>query len=69
MTKQNKARGKRLDVSRYRGEWLALHPDTHRIIAHDVSLNRAKAAAVRQGIRSPLLYAVPKSDAYFVGGC
>ena len=57
----------RLDVSRYRGEWVALHPKTNRVISHHSSFKTAKQAAHKRGVDRPVLYAVPKSDAYFVG--
>jgi len=57
----------RLDVSRYRGQWVALHPKTNQVVSHHVSFKAAKQAAIKRGISHPLLYAVPKSDAYFVG--
>ena len=57
----------RINVTRYRGQWLALHPATHKIIAHHQSLQAAKKAAVKRGIKQPIMYAVRKSDAYFVG--
>lgn len=57
----------RLDVSRYRGEWVALHPKTNQVVGHAPSFKAAKQAAVKRGVAQPVLYAVPKSDAYFVG--
>ena len=61
------AKSPRLDATRYRGQWVALHPDTRRVIAHSASLKAARRAAAKLGEPEAILYAVPKSDAYFVG--
>lgn len=60
-------RSPRLDVSRYRGQWLALHPETHEVVGHGPTLKDAQKRAAKKGILHPALYPVPKSDAYFVG--
>ena len=57
----------RLDVTQYRGQWVALHPETKQVVSHDPSLKAAKQKAVKRGVPRPVLYAVPQSDAYFVG--
>lgn len=56
-----------VDAAIYGGEWVALHPETYEIVAHDESQQRAKDTARRQGIERPLLHHVRQSDAYFVG--
>ena len=56
-----------IDESRYRGEWLALDPETYEVISHNSSFNAALAAARRKGFPKPLMHSVPQSDAYFVG--
>jgi hypothetical protein len=56
-----------IDVNRYRGQWLALHPATNRVVAHDRSLRQVKRAAAARGVSRPVLYCVPRSDGFFVG--
>lgn len=57
----------RLNLHRYRGQWVALDPRTHRVIAHDITLQVAERDAVMRGTQKPLLLSVPKSDTFFVG--
>jgi hypothetical protein len=68
-TNRNKLRMKpiRLNLDPYRGEWVALDPKTNRVVSHNTSLKAAEEAAVRRGVRRPLMMPVPESDAYFVG--
>ena len=56
-----------LDLQKHRGRWVAIDPTTHRIVADGESLVAAEQAAHDQGIDRPLLLAVPRSDAFFVG--
>lgn len=56
-----------LDVSNYRGEWIAIHPTTYKIIGHGASLEAARQSTPDLARIEPVLYFVPKSDAYFVG--
>ena len=57
-----------IDESQYRGEWIALDPDSYEVVSHHETLKQAIAQAKRKGIERPLMYSVPKSDGYFVGG-
>ena len=57
----------RLDVTRYRGQWVALHPETKQVVSHRPSFKAAKREAMKRGVSRPVLYAVPQSDAYFLG--
>ncbi|HEV7224230.1 MAG TPA: DUF5678 domain-containing protein [Pirellulales bacterium] len=57
----------RLDLTAYRGQWVALDPKTNRVVGHAVSLEDAERAGVQKGIAKPLLFFVPISDGYFVG--
>jgi len=58
---------RRINASKYRGQWLALDPLTHEVVGHDKDLAAAKETAMLRGIRRPLFYFVRESDAYFVG--
>jgi hypothetical protein len=55
-----------LDVANYRGQWLALHPTTHKIVAAGRTLKAAAKAARAKGVADPIFHGVPKSDAFFV---
>lgn len=57
-----------IDEDRYRGEWVALNPKTYEVLGHSLSFKDARVAARRRGIDRPLMYGVPESDGYFVGG-
>jgi hypothetical protein len=56
-----------IDESKYAGEWLALHPKSHDILAHGKSLKTVRDAAAKRGVRDPLMHSVPDSNGYFVG--
>lgn len=57
----------KIDEREYAGQWLALDPKTYEVLAHDRSLQKARAAARRRGVAWPLMHGVPASDGYFVG--
>jgi len=57
----------RVDVGSYRGQWIALNRRTYKIVGHGATLQEAERGAQRAGVAKPLLFPVPKSDAYFVG--
>lgn len=57
----------RLDVSAYRGQWIAVDPKTYKVLGHGSSPEDATRAAAAGKATCPLLYFVPESDAYFVG--
>ncbi len=57
----------RIDEGAYRGQWLALDPETFAVIANADSLREAKQQAQEKGVRHPLMHSVPESDGYFIG--
>lgn len=63
----DRMKASRLNLRRYRGQWVALDPRTHRVLAHHAALQIAEREAVKRGTKKPLLLPVPKSDAFFVG--
>lgn len=68
MAKSNIKRPPVFNSNKYRGQWVALHPSTERVVGSGPTLAAAKREAVKHGVRNPTLYPVPKSDAYFIGG-
>jgi hypothetical protein len=58
---------KRLDVRKYRGQWVALDPRTFQVVGHGHSLIAAERQATAKGVMRPVMYGVPKSDGFFVG--
>lgn len=56
-----------LDVAAYRGRWVAIHPTTYTVLGQGNSLEEARQTAIGAGKLEPVLYFVPKSEAYFVG--
>jgi len=61
------ARRPRLNVSAFRGEWVAVHPKTYKVIGHGASLEEARRNTPNLTRLEPLLYFVPRSDAFFIG--
>jgi hypothetical protein len=57
----------RLGVSAFRGESVAVHPRTYKVIGHGASLEEARQSTPNVAQLEPVLYFVPKSDAFFVG--
>jgi len=57
----------RLDLGKYRGQWVAIHPRTQAVVSHHRSCQEAERAAIAAGVQRPLLVPVPKSSAFFVG--
>jgi len=57
----------RLDLTPYRGEWIALNPKTQQVVSHATSIRDAEQAALESGVTKPLLFSVPESDAFFIG--
>jgi len=55
-----------IDVSSFRGEWVALHPETHEIVGHGDGPATALRSISAKNFE-PVLFFVPKSDAFFVG--
>jgi hypothetical protein len=56
-----------LDVTEFRGEWVALHPKTYKVIGHGASLEEARKSTPNVARLEPILYFVPESDAFYVG--
>jgi hypothetical protein len=57
----------RLAFKRYPGEWLAVHPETYKVLSHHRSRDRAKLVAEKSGVPHPQLMQVPKGSRFFVG--
>lgn len=57
-----------LDVGAFRGKWLAIDPKTYGIVGHGGSMEEARQSAASIAPEEPVLYFVPQSDAFFVGG-
>ncbi|MCE9607963.1 MAG: DUF5678 domain-containing protein [Planctomycetia bacterium] len=55
-----------IDVSAYRGKWIAIDSKTHKVLGHGDSPASATKKLALKNIE-PLLYFVSSSDAYFVG--
>jgi hypothetical protein len=56
-----------IDLRACSGRWVSLHPDARAIVADGATLKEARDAAVKIGVRRPLLLMVPPSKGYFVG--
>ncbi len=59
---------KAINVDKYKGKWIALHPRSEQVVSHHRTLVRAERQAKKKGIEHPVMEYVPKSDGYFVGG-
>lgn len=57
---------KSIDESKYRGEYLALHPETQEVLAHDSKLHTVLEQAQQLGYSDPIIQAVPEEDIHFV---
>lgn len=55
-----------IDEGRYRGQWLALDPVTHEIVAHGAGLKEVVESARKLGYEEPIFHAVPESDIHLV---
>ncbi|HLC48853.1 MAG TPA: hypothetical protein VJI96_00505 [Candidatus Andersenbacteria bacterium] len=51
-----------IDEGKYRGEWLALDPETREIVAHGAILKDVMTEAESSGCNDPILHGVPSSD-------
>jgi hypothetical protein len=51
----------------YRGEWVAVDPESRRVLAHDESLESAEQQAIEQGSKYPLLFLVHDDGIFFFG--
>jgi hypothetical protein len=56
-----------IDEGAYRGEWLALDPESFEVVGQAKTLREAKAAALAKGVAQPLMHSVPESNGYFIG--
>jgi hypothetical protein len=56
-----------LDVAAYKGKWVAINPQTNKVIGHGISLEAARQSAPNFEREEPVLFFVPASDAFFVG--
>jgi hypothetical protein len=56
-----------LNVARYRGQWVAVHPRTYKVVGHGSTPMEAEKTAADYKRVKPLIYYVPKTDAFFVG--
>lgn len=65
--KSQRGSPKRLDVSKYKGQWVALDPSTYQVVGHGRSLRSAERQAMAKGVTKPVMLGVPKSDGFFVG--
>lgn len=57
----------KLDVTGFRGKWVAFDAKNYKVIGHGTSLEEARQSAPNIAGHEPLLYFVPESDAFFVG--
>lgn len=57
----------RVDESAFSGQWLALNPVTHEVVADGETLEAAARKAAERGVADPLFHPVPESDGYFIG--
>ena len=54
-----------LDLDRYQGEWLALEPESYRVVAHATSLSLAEKRAHQKGIKRPAMFLVPDANNFW----
>lgn len=55
-----------VDVSAYRGQWVAVHRETYEVVGHGASPEEAMKPT-SSSVEQPLLLFVPRSDAFLVG--
>ena len=61
------ARRPQLDVAAFRGRWVAIDPETYKVVGAGASLEEARVSGEAAAKLEPILYFVPKSEAFFVG--
>lgn len=66
MEKQNVVQMSPIDEGKYKGEWLALEQETHRVLAHGAVLKDVLKQAKADGYNDPIIHGVPASDMHFV---
>lgn len=57
----------RIDESKYAGQWVALDPESFKVVASGDTLKAAETAAMKRGVPDPIYHSVPKSAGYFIG--
>ncbi len=55
-----------INEGKYRGEWLALEPETRKVIAHGIVLKDVLLEAQQKGYDDPIIHGVPSSDWHFI---
>lgn len=55
------------DISQYKGQWLALEPKKHMIVAHADTLRESKQKAIKKGVEDPIMMEIPESGLPFGG--
>lgn len=56
-----------LDVTAFRGKWVAIDAKTYKIVGHGASMEEARLAAPNVARQEPNMFFVPRSGAFFVG--
>ena len=55
-----------IDEGKYRGEWLALEEETHRVISHGTVLRDVMTDAKKKGYDDPIIHGVPSSHIHLI---
>lgn len=55
-----------INEEKYKGEWLALNPETREVIAHGTVLKDVAEEAKTKGYEEPVFHGVPQSDIHFI---
>jgi hypothetical protein len=58
---------KSVDLQDYRGQWVALDPNTNQVLASGKSLDAVRRKVAGLSTIRPFLYPVPETEGYFVG--
>lgn len=56
-----------IDIEQYPGEWLALEPDTLRVVGHSMVLREAEEMGKKLGVERPMMFSCPTADRPYVG--
>ncbi len=54
-------------IKKFGGEWVALYPDTNRVVASDKNAKKAFLKAKREGVEMPTLFRVPTKYTPYIG--
>lgn len=49
-----------IDEGKYKGEWLALDPETRRVLSHGTVLKNVLLQAKEKGYEDPIIHGVPQ---------